>query len=146
VDGLKPETTYLVTFRIDLVTNVPGDMVGIGGSPGESVYVKAGATALEPLVEEDASGYLRMNIDKGNQATGGKDIINLGHIAHPELGESAEGEYKVKSLDNEGRDFQATTDENGSLWYIVGTASGFEGLTALCYSEISIALAELNER
>jgi len=140
VDGLEPEATYLVTFRIDLATNVPGGMMGIGGSPGESVYVKAGATAIEPLVREDLSGWLRMSIHKGNQATEGKDMINLGDIAHPELGESVEGEYKVKSLDNEGRDFQATTDENGSLWFIVGTDSGFEGLTALYYSEISMPL------
>ena len=146
VDGLKPETTYQATFGIDLATNVPEGMVGIGGSPGESVYVKAGATAAEPLVAEDASGYLRMSIDKGNQAQEGQDMINLGHVAHPELATSAEGEYKIKSLDNEGRDFRATTDANGGLWFIVGTDSGFEGLTALYYSRISIVLEEPSER
>jgi hypothetical protein len=146
VDGLKPETTYQVIFRIDLATNIPEGLMGIGGSPGESVYVKTGVTAIEPLVEEDASGYLRMNIDKGNQEQEGKDMINLGHIAHPELGESAAGEYKIKSLDNEKHVFQATSNVNGSLWFIVGTDSGFEGLTALHYSRISIVLGELSER
>ena len=146
VDGLKPKTTYQVTFRIDLATNVPEGLMGIGGSPGESVYVKAGATVVEPLVAEDVSGYLRMSIDKGNQAQEGKDMINLGHVAHPELAESAEGGYKIKSMDNEERAFHATTDANGSLWFIVGTDSGFEGLTALYYSRISIVLGESSER
>jgi hypothetical protein len=141
VGGLKPETAYDATFIIDLATNMPEGAVGIGGSPGESVYVKAGATAIEPLVEEDVSGYLRMNIDKGNQAQEGDDMISLGNIAHPEL-EIAGEEYKIKILDNEERPFEAVTDINGGLWFIVGTDSGFEGLTALYYSRISVSLAE----
>ena len=145
VDGLKPETTYQVTFRIDLATNVPGGMMGIGGSPGESVYVKAGATVIEPLVDEDASGHLRMNIDKGNQATEGRDMINLGHVAHPELGDSTGEEYKIKSLTNEERPFEVTTDTDGALWLIVGTDSGFEGLTTLYYDQIAIVLNEVSE-
>jgi hypothetical protein len=144
VDGLKPETAYQVTFVIKLATNVPAGLVGIGGSPGESVFVKAGATAIEPLVEDDASGHLRMNIDKGNQGGEGKDMINLGDIAHPELGESAGEEYKIKTLDSAGRSFEVITDADGSLWLVVGTDSGFEGLTALYYSQISITLIEAN--
>jgi len=144
VDGLKPEISYQVSFRIDLATNVPAGLVGIGGSPGESVFVKAGATAIEPLVEEDASGYLRMNIDKGNQGGEGKDMINLGDIAHPELGEAAGEEYKIKTLNSAGRSFEVVTDVDGGLWFIVGTDSGFEGLTALYYSQISVILIEAN--
>jgi hypothetical protein len=87
-----------------------------------------------------------MNIDKGNQEQEGRDMINLGHVAHPELGESAAGEYKIKSLDNEGHAFRVDTDADGSLWFVVGTDSGFEGLTALYYSRISIVLGELSER
>jgi len=142
VDALKPETTYQVAFVIDLATNIPEGLAGIGGSPGESVFVKAGATAVEPLVEEDASGYLRMNIDKGNQAQEGKHVINLGDVAHPELRESAGEEYKIKSLDNEEHLFEAATDNEGNLWFIVGTDSGFEGPTALYYSKISVILTE----
>jgi hypothetical protein len=145
VDGLKPKTTYQVTFRIDLATNVPEGMMGIGGSPGESVYVKAGATAVEPLAEEDASGWLRMTIDKGNQGQEGRDMINLGHIAHPELGDGTGEEYMIKSLGNDDRPFEVTTDANGGLWLVVGTDSGFEGLTTLYYSEISVVLRELSE-
>ena len=116
--------------------------MGIGGSPGESVFVKAGATAMEPLAKEDASGWLRMNIDKGNQGNEGKDMINLGDVAHPELGEGTGEEYQIKTLSSDGRSFEVVTDADGGLWFIVGTDSGFEGLTALYYGYISIALVE----
>ena len=145
VDGLKPDTKYEVTFQIDLATNVPGGMMGVGGSPGESVYVKAGATAIEPLEKEDASGHMRMNIDKGNQASEGRDMINLGHVAHPELGDSMGDEFKIKSLTNEERSFEINTDADGALWLIVGTDSGFEGLTTLYYDRIAIVLSEVSE-
>ena len=79
------------SFTIRLAATLPEGAIGIGGSPGRSVLVKAGATALEPLVTQDASGYLRMDIDKGNQVQEGKDMIDLGDIAHPELTESAGG-------------------------------------------------------
>ena len=41
VGGLRANATYAVTVSIDLATNVPADSFGIGGSPGESVFVKA---------------------------------------------------------------------------------------------------------
>jgi hypothetical protein len=141
VTGLEPETTYQANFEIDLATNMPEGMIGVGGSPGESVFVKAGATAIEPVAEEDPEGYLRMNISKGNQATDGADMITLGHIAHPELDVETAGEvYMIKTLDSEGRRFRVTTDADGRLWFIVGTDSGFEGLTAIYYSQISVDL------
>ena len=134
VDGLRPETTYAVTASIDLATNIPGGLMGIGGSPGESVYVKAGASAVEPIVDEDDGGWLRMNIDKGNQATEGEAMINLGNVASPEvMGE----EYKIKTLDNQGRPVEVVSDSEGRVWLIVGTDSGFEGLSAFYYAGIT---------
>jgi len=47
VEGLKPDTSYHAYFSIDLASNTPEGMMGIGGSPGRSVYVKAGATNYE---------------------------------------------------------------------------------------------------
>lgn len=140
--GLKPETTYRATFIIDIATNIPEGLVGIGGSPGESVYVKAGATTGEPLVEEDVDGWLRMNIDKGQQSNGGEDMIVLGNIALP-AGEITAGGYGIKTLDSEGQSFEVVTDTDGSLWFIVGTDSGFEGLTAIYYSTSHIFLSEI---
>ena len=137
VDGLRPSTGYQVTVEIDLATNVPGGLIGIGGSPGESVYVKAGASAIEPSQEQDSSGWLRSNIDKGNQANGGTEMVVIGNVSHPDV---VGDEYKIKTLTNEGSPLSVTTDANGGVWLIVGTDSGFEGLTALYYTRISYSL------
>jgi hypothetical protein len=83
VEGLRADTTYVVTISLDLATNVPAGSFGIGGSPGESVYVKAEASTAEPLIVEDNAAWLRMNIHKGNQATEGESMIVLGNVATP---------------------------------------------------------------
>jgi hypothetical protein len=121
-------------------------MVGIGGSPGESVYVKAGATAVEPTVVEDGSGWLRMDIDIGNQSQGGEDMIVLGDIAYEPDGTGEAGQWVLKPLSSEGQPFSVKTDEDGALWLIVGTDSGFEGLTAVTYGQITAHLAPAGSR
>ena len=44
--------------------------------------------------------------------------------------------------DSLGRDFEVTADEDGVLWFIAGTDSGFEGLTALYYDTITVVLEQ----
>ena len=137
VDGLRPNTAYAVSISVDLAGNVPAGLFGIGGSPGESVFVKAGASTVEPLAEEDGKGYLRMNIDKGNQSRGGESMVVLGNVAHPDV---ANREYRVKTLDNIDLPLTVATDGDGRVWLIVGTDSGFEGLSRLYYARISYTL------
>ncbi len=134
VDGLKVDATYAASASIDLATNVPSGSFGIGGSPGESVFVKAGAATVEPVAEGED---LRMNIDKGNQSNGGEAMVVLGNVAHPDVtGE----EYRIKSLDNAGSPVNVAADSEGRLWLIVGTDSGFEGLSAFYYARIACTL------
>jgi len=119
-------------------------MMGIGGSPGESVFVKAGAVDYEPEVIEDTAGWLRMNIDKGNQASEGEDMINLGTLANPniDLDTFTGEEYAIMTLDNKGITFTVTSDNQGNVWVIAGTDSGFEGLTRVYYDKIQITFSE----
>lgn len=131
VSGLVPNTTYSVWFNVTFASNVPDNMAGVGGSPGESVYIKAGATSVEPMLEEDNMGYYRMNIDKGNQSTGGSDMIVLGDFSN----DTDMEEYTLKTVGNtEG--FAVTSNENGEAWLIVGTESGFEATTTIYYDDI----------
>ena len=134
IDGLREDANYEVFVSLDLATNVPSGSFGIGGSPGESVFVKVGASAVEPLA---AGENLRMNIDKGNQATGGEAMVVVGNVTHPEV---AGEEYRLKSLDNAGNPVRVTTDGKGGLWLIVGTDSGFEGLSRFYYARIACTL------
>jgi hypothetical protein len=144
VDGLKLNTSYQVFFSIELASNTPEGLMGIGGSPGESVYVKAGAVDYEPEVIEASDGWLRMNIDKGNQASEGEDMINLGTLANPniDLDTYTGEEYALMTLDNQDRLFTVTTDSDGKVWVIVGTDSGFEGPTTVYYDAINITITE----
>jgi hypothetical protein len=144
IDGLKPNTNYQVLFSIDLASNTPEGLMGIGGSPGESVYVKAGAVDIEPEVIEASDGYLLMNIDKGNQASEGEHMINLGTLANPniDLATFTGDEYALMTLDNQDRLFTVTTDTDGKVWVIVGTDSGFEGSTTVYYDMIDITFSE----
>ena len=138
VGGLIPGAAYAVSVSIDLATNVPAGSIGIGGSPGASVFVKGGAAAIEPDTVEDGNGYLRMNIDKGNQSRGGESMAVLGNVAHPDV---AQREYRIKTLDSAGLPLRVEADDEGRAWLVVGTDSGFEGLSALYYTRISYTLA-----
>ena len=138
VDGLRPNTVYAVSVSIDLATNVSAGLVGIGGPPGESVYVKAGASTVEPVATEGDNRHLRMNIDKGNQARGGESMVVLGNVAHREV---VNREYRIKTLDNADQPLNVKADSEGRVWLIAGTDSGFEGLSAFYYARISYTLS-----
>ena len=142
IDGLKPSTTYILSMNIELATSSPEDAVGIGGGPGTSVFLKAGAVSEEPapVITEQAGfedGYYRMNIDRGNQSQGGEDMPLIGNVAH----DNDDFEYTLinRSLEN----FQIQSSDQGELWLIIGTDSGFEGTTTLYYSEVRAELTEL---
>ncbi|NDI34052.1 PEP-CTERM sorting domain-containing protein [Chengkuizengella sediminis] len=139
--GLKPNTNYLVNFDIEIATNAPQGAFGIGGAPGESNYVKAGATTEEPaIIIQD--GFYRMNIDKGNQSISGEEAIVLGNLA--KLSTIFDFSYELKNFNNDNFDdaFIVKTDENGELWLLVGNDSGYEGLTSIYIPKVKFILTE----
>jgi hypothetical protein len=142
IEGLEPDTEYSVEMSIQLASNVPEGLVGIGGSPGESVFIKAGASTDEPDAEPDAQGWLRLTVDKGNQAEGGAEAVVVGTIANPNLDPAtADGTvFALMTLDSAGLGLTATTDGSGALWVFVGTDSGFEGPTEVYYDRIEVTL------
>jgi hypothetical protein len=111
-------------------------MVGIGGSPGESVFLKAGASAAEPRIVTDKLGWLRMNIDKGNQSQPGASASLLGNAAKPDAGTN----FAIIRRDNRSSRLRATTAADGSLWLFFGSDSGFEGTTSLYYTKFTAVL------
>jgi hypothetical protein len=131
VTGLQPNTSYNITFNVEFASDVPDGLAGIGGSPGESVYIKAGATRTEPEKIVDNDDYYRMNIDKSNQSSGGDDMLVIGDFSN----DTDEDIYVLKTVSN-GLPFNISTDSTGILWIIVGTDSGFEGKTTIYYNSI----------
>jgi hypothetical protein len=136
VSGLEPSAPYQVSFIVEFATDVPTGCGGAGGSPGESVYVKAGASSVEPNSSVDQLGWLRMNIDKGNQSTSGANAVVIGNVANSTLCEQNIRRYEIKRL-RSPRPVLVTTDETGSAWLLVGTDSGFEGPTTLYYTRVT---------
>jgi hypothetical protein len=133
ITGLPAGTDYSITFRIELASNVPTNAVGIGGPPGEAVTIKAGAVSFEPQNIIDDGGWYRLNIDKGNQSAGGDDVTILGNVGVADN----TTEYTLITRRSQSS-LQAKTNNNGDIWVIIGTDSGFEGLTELYYSSVSI--------
>ncbi len=136
---LKPNTIYNVTFDFDVATNAEKNGIGVGGAPGESVYVKVGATSQEPIAKKDKTGFYLMNIDKGNQSVEGKDAYMIGNLAKSI---TDHGNYELKSFDNKQRPFIFRTNKKAELWLLIGTDSAFESGTSIYIPRVKITLKE----
>ena len=116
----------------------PTGCIGVGGDPGESVYVKFGAAPEEPspVIQED--GTVRMNVDIGQQAIGGADAVVIGNIA-TSITDCHNEQYELKELET-AAPLITRSDPSGTLWIFVGTDSGFEGKTALIYTQVRLTI------
>ncbi|RYG01066.1 MAG: hypothetical protein EOO07_34655 [Chitinophagaceae bacterium] len=132
-NGFEPNTRYEIDFEVTIGTNVHSGCSGIGGSPGDSVYVKAGAAKMEPKPVNDGTGFYLLNIDKNNQGSGGSDVMLVGNIANGVECDDADPSYKKKLLKSEAGKFTTYSDAMGAIWVIFGTDSGFEGTTTLYF-------------
>jgi hypothetical protein len=139
-DGLVASQEYRVMFTVVFASNAPSGAVGIGGAPGESVYLKAGACAVEPEAYLDSDiGHYLMNVDKGSGNSGnGTAASVVGNIAN---GLSAEESPRYISLKRQHEhQYTVNASLNGELWLVVGTDSGFERLTGIYYQSIAVTL------
>lgn len=137
LSGLVPETEYQFTVRFQLATNVENDMIGIGGAPGESVFVKCGVASKELENSLDSLNHFCLNIDKGSQSTSGSDMIVVGNLAKEEI--NRPGEYEFNEIETK---VIARTDEAGTAYLVIGTDSGFEGVTSYYLDDISVSWAD----
>jgi len=134
LNELKPNTDYKVSFEIEFASDVADGMFGVGGSPGEGVIIKAGVTNTKPEKINQAGMY-QMNIDKGNQATGGSDMFVIGDFSN----DTSQNEYALKTLIADDITI-VSSNSLGELWLIVGTDSGFEATTTIYYNLIKVKL------
>jgi hypothetical protein len=138
LSGLRPNTSYVILFNVRLASSAPTG-VGVGGSPGESVFLKVGATVSEPK-KILLDGMYQMNIDKGNQAEEGENMINVGHIG---VAASTTDFTIITRNNNSSKPFFVRTNPTGELWLIIGTDSGYEGKTTLYYTSVDVLFNEL---
>lgn len=137
ITGLDSKKTYEVFFDIELGTYYHANSVGIGGSPGSSVYVKAGASSKEPTRYLEGDFY-KFSLDKGNQLEGGKELVTIGDASNG----LSEAGFKVVNRNNTSKLVSVKPNEKGEIWLCVGTDSGFEGLSVFYYDKITVLVRE----
>jgi hypothetical protein len=136
VSGLQAGTRYRVSFYVEFASAAPSNCVGVGGAPGESVWLKAGASTREPLAALGENG-VRLTVDKGNQSSGGENAVVTGNIANGLNCEIAGGRSVLLTRTAQLAG-PVMTDESGTAWVFLGTDSGFEGTTEIYYAFIAV--------
>jgi hypothetical protein len=132
LEGFQPNTAYTIVFEVELASNA---------SSGSKVYLKAGASPLEPkkVIE---SNYYSLNIDSGSLSARGEDVIVLGSL------ETNAGavpySFITKSNSNAHERFIVRSNSRGEIWLITGTHSGYRGLNTTYYSRVSAVLSVSN--
>jgi len=136
ISGLRPNTDYEIFMNVRLASKEPISNNGLEDTSGELVYVKVGASTVEPEVElEGESGYYRLNLDKGFGDEGGANALTVGNIG---VGTTTT-KYALITR-NSTESFVVTSDGNGKMWLIVGTDSQFAGRTVVYYTQINAYL------
>jgi hypothetical protein len=137
LEGLSPNTVYTLTFNVSLFADA--QQVSTVAA-GESVFLKVGATGIEPKSLIDRDRFI-MNIDKGDLNESGDDMISIGDLSTPA------GTYTQitrTNSSNTNSPFEVKSNSRGEIWLIVGTDSGASGKTTLYYSKIYLTLSSAN--
>lgn len=132
--GLLPNRIYEMHLLLKFASDQPANAVGVGGSPGSSVFVKLGSSTQEPKVSLDPQDHhYRLNIDVGSQSQSGADAQMVGDISNG----LDRVQWAFKTLSTTGP-LKVKTDALGRCWLFAGTDSGFEAKTRVYYQEIQV--------
>jgi len=150
-NGIVAGLAYQVNFTITFASQAPTGCFGAGGSPGDSVNLRAGATPAEPLTLLESSKPSLISILGFNVDIGGGSGPNKNGIAASFTGTIANGlpcDSSTRPWVSIQRNHQHTTlvnaNSKGEIWLFVGTDSGFEGLTQLYYQRIDVTLTPVS--
>ena len=131
VDGLAPNTRYEVELEMQFATNEPSGCAGVGGAPGESVYMRLGAAGEKPGVTI-VDGNRRASIDLGQQASAGARALSAGNMANgadESFCTDPDAPWRLKRADTIGQSLSVTSNEAGRIWVYGLSDSGFEATT-----------------
>ena len=142
VGGLAPGARYAVRVGAEIATDTPAGCFGIGGAPGESVYVKAGVSEIEPAPVLEENSWLRMNVDIGSQSNGGEHAVVLGDVANARPCEEPR-RWERKSFPKQALPEPVTVPPSGRVWLLFGTDSGFEGRTEVYFTRATVAFTPM---
>ncbi len=149
LDGLEPDTRYRLELEMQFATSVPSGCVGVGGAPGESVFMRLGAAGEKPdyVLEDsgtDSPPMRRPSIDLGQQSQPGRYALAAGDMANgldDEWCTESDRPWRMKRISTAGQTFEVTTDENGRLWIYGLSDSGFESTSTWYLMEFVVRLS-----
>lgn len=142
IGGFVPGASYQLNVSLKLASMYPSSGVGIGGSPGSAVHIVAFAAAKGYQKKytdgKEDSGYYEIEIIKDENDDKAQSTVDLGTVG-------IDGdEYVYKLINRQSEEpLICKADENGKIWIIVGTWSGFEGITTLYYDELKIEIQKM---
>lgn len=141
LSGLSPESKYSIETEIELASKYPDGSVGIGGSPGNSVHlVSKFATQGYTLEKGKTEGdNVQLVLKKVEAVPESVLNIDLGDVAIT----SDQYVYQLITRKKSSDTNMAMTDKDGKLWAVVGTWSGFEGISTLYYTRIKFTLTKI---
>lgn len=135
ISQLIPNSVYEVTFDITLASNVATNSIGIGGSPDLALGV--GGLGYEPANKLDGANWYRTNFISLLQSKLSNNVMQMiGTIGVQDTTTT----YILINRTNTGNPIKLKTNELGELWLMIGTDSGFEGITTLYINSITIKL------
>jgi hypothetical protein len=134
--GLLPNEQYEVELEAEFATNYhQGCSTGLG----PTTFLKAGVALIEPAVEPDGQGILRMTIDKGTGATAG-DYAQLGDIRNGASGCPAPGTYTIQTTIMRSQVLRLVTDAFGGFWLWIGIESTAAGRPEIYLGGVIVTL------
>lgn len=135
IENLKPNTRYSVTFEVELASNVTTNSPGAGGSPDLAFGVGAVSANPENVIN---SGHYRPNFTSLLQSGQSNDILmSIGRIGVSDVHPAP---FTLINRNNLSEPMQLRTNDKGEIWFMMGTDSGFEGITTLYYKSIKIRM------
>lgn len=123
VEGLEPGRAYRITFSLEFASDI-GQHCDVGVGP--SVYLKTGASTEEPVREIGEDGWVRLNVDKGEQANEGANALILGDMRNGMPGCGPDVPWALRLYESGSRSLEVVADAEGWLWLFFGSESAFE--------------------
>jgi len=138
LEGLPAGSTWNVDIDVEILTDTPTGCVGVGGSPGESVWIVTAATPFEPATTT-VGGNIQLNIERGNQSQAGPASDVPGTIASTNTDCAVRRAPESKWL-RAKRTIPASAGNDGRLWILVGMDSGFEAKSRVWIRDVAVRL------
>jgi len=140
LSGLTPNTKYLVETEVELASKYPDGSVGIGGSPGNSVHLvnKFAAKGYTTPKGKNEGDNITLILNKVENTPESVLEYELGDVAIS----GDQYVYKLISRKKSSGISVIQSDNDGKLFAIIGTWSGFEGISTLYYTRIKITLTQ----